>query len=433
MRNRLMCAVMAGVFGLWGVAAGMSKEEIINGAQGRIEKYRKGQAVLRLKAADGRMIGEGKVASIEQAGHEFLFGCNIFKLGGCASERDNAEYAREFSELLNYATLPFYWWNYSNTYGRMNDENTDVVVKWCREHDITTKGHPLAWNYVDPRWLPKDVDEAMKEQFARVGRCAGRFAGGIDIWDVVNEATHYDRPECIERAPKLTAGIEKMGVGAYVREAFAAARKANPDATLVINDYRTDQAYIDKVIKELVDDKGKALYNVIGIQSHMHGGYWGAKTTWDVCEKYAQFGAPLHFTETTIVSGPKTKDGWDSNPAGEERQARETAEFYTVLFSHPSVEAITWWDFTDQGAWQGAPAGFVRKDMTPKPVYDALKGLIKDKWWTKAEAKVGEGGEARFEGFYGKYKVEVEEGGRKMSGTFSFNKGTAGAIEVEVN
>ena len=45
-------------------------------------------------------------------------------------------------------------------------------------------------------------------------------------------------------------------------------------------------------------------------------------------------------------------------------QAEHVAEFYTVLFSHPAVEAITWWDFTDQDAWQQAPAGLVRSDMS---------------------------------------------------------------------
>jgi GH35 family endo-1,4-beta-xylanase len=369
---------------------------------------------------------------IEQVEHSFLFGCNIFKLGRCRTAEDNAAYEKYYSELLNFATLPFYWWNYSNTYGRENDTRTDEVIKWCEEHDITTKGHPLAWNYVDPRWLPDDVDEVMELQFGRIGRCVERFEGGIDIWDVVNEATHYDRKQCLERSPKLSAGIKEMGVGEYVRQAFAAARKANPDATLLVNDYRTDQAYIDKVIKELVDDEGEALYDVIGIQSHMHGGYWGAKRAWDVCEKYAQFGVPLHFTETTVVSGLRTKDGWESTAEGEKKQARDAAELYTVLFSHPAVEAITWWDFADQGAWQGAPAGFLRKDLTPKPMYHALKDLIKGKWWTVTEAKVGRRGRAGFRGFYGEYKVEVVSGGKKLVGTFAFDKDTKGAVKVEL-
>ncbi len=410
----------------------MSEDEIIAGADARIEKYRTGDVVLQFVAPDGEVLTEGTVARIEQTRHEFLFGCNIFKLGKCRTDADNAAYEKYYSELLNFATLPFYWWNYSNEHGGIDDKRTDEVIKWCREHNITTKGHPLAWNYVDPRWLPDDIDEAMKMQFDRIGRCAKRFEGGIDIWDVVNEATHYDRAQCLQRAPKLTGGITKMGVGAFLRNAFESARKANPDATLIINDYRTDQAYVDKVIKELIDDKGKPMFDVIGIQSHMHGRYWGAKKAWDVCEKYAKFNVPLNFTETTVVSGPKSNEGWNSTPEGEKKQARDATQFYTVLFSHPAVEAITWWDFADQGAWQGAPAGFLRKDMTPKPMYHALKDLIRGKWWTKTEAKTSAGGTAGFRGFYGQYKVSVGSKGQRLTGTFEFDKNTKGKVRVQL-
>ena len=96
---------------------------------------------------------------------------------------------------------------------------------------------------------------------------------------------------------------------------------------------------------------------------------------------------PLHFTEATILSGElgyelkKSRPGfdWKSTSEGERRKAADVERFYTVLFSHPAVEAITWWDAGDQGAWQGAPAGLLRADMSPKPAYDVLLGLVKGK------------------------------------------------------
>ena len=272
----------------------------------------------------------------------------------------------------------------------------------------------------------------MKLQFKRIERCVRLFKNDIDIWDVVNEATHYDRPDAKKNAPKLTEGIRRMGVGEYVRQAFKAARKANPDATLLINDYRTDPAYPDKVISKLVDDDGKPLYDVIGIQSHMHGGCWPVKNAWDVCQIFAKFGKPLHFTETTVVSGPRSDQGWNTTPEGEKYQAEKVPEFYTVLFSHPAVEAITWWDFTDQGAWQRAPAGFLRKDLTPKPAYEKLHGLIKGKWWTKTKATLADGGKARFRGFFGQYKVTARVAERQLTGTFSFDKSVKKAIDVQL-
>jgi len=269
-------------------------------------------------------------------------------------------------------------------------------------------------------------------QFERIGRCAERFKGSINIWDVVNEATHFDREEVARRAPRLTQAIAKLGIGEYVRTAFKTARQANPQAILVINDYRTDPAFAEKVVSQLVDEAGKPMYDVIGIQSHMHGGYWGAARAWDVCERFAKFGKPLHFTETTVVSGPKKDSAWTTTPEGEKEQARLVSEFYRVLFSHPAVEAVTWWDFTDQNAWQQAPAGLVREDMSPKPAYEQLHSLVKGKWWTKVETVTGSSGNVDFQGFFGQYEIEAKLGGRSLSGKFSFSESRKTPADIQL-
>ncbi|MBN2592156.1 MAG: endo-1,4-beta-xylanase [Sedimentisphaerales bacterium] len=417
------------------------KNEMLDQADARIEKNRKGNVELKLTGPDGKPLQSGHTVKIEQKRHKFLFGCNIFKLNRCRTPEDNAAYEKHFAELLNFATLPFYWWNYERRQGQPDDERTDEIVRWCKAHNVTTKGHPLAWNYVDPRWLPKEPEEAMQLQLKRIDRCVQRFKNDINIWDVVNEATHYDRQQVEKQAPILTEAIRKMGVGAYVREAFKAARQANPKATLLINDYRTDPDYAEKVISELINENNQPMYDVIGIQSHMHGGCWPVQKTWEVCERFAKFGKPLHFTETTVVSG---KQGWELNkerkdpnfrwistPEEEKRQAKQVAEFYRILFSHPAVEAITWWDFTDQNAWQQAPAGLIREDMSPKPAYEELERLIKGKWWTKTEATTDTGGTAKFRGFLGEYEVNAQVGGKNLTGTFHLDK-TAREIDAQL-
>jgi GH35 family endo-1,4-beta-xylanase len=412
--------------------AELSETEILGQAQSQIEKYRKGDATLRLVGPDGKELESGESIEIKQTKHKFLFGCNIFKLGRCRSDEDNRAYEKHFSELLNFATLPFYWWNYRPEKGNLNDFRTEQIVQWCKENNITTKGHPLAWNWRDPKWLSEEPSQAMQEQFNRIDRCVKKFSGKVDIWDVVNEATYYDRPDCQKYSPKLTKAIKKMGVGEYVRKAFRIARRTNPDATLIINDYVNDDAYNKIVLSELVDEKGQSLYDVIGIQSHMHNGYWGAKKTWNICEKFAKLGKPLHFTELTIVSGPRTDKGWLSTPEGEARQATQVAELYPVLFSHPAVEAITWWDFTDQNAWQRAPAGLLRKDMTPKPAYNELKRLIKEEWSTHLTLTTDKNGQVQFRGFFGTYKVTATVGSQKLNGSFSLDKNTTQPVTVKL-
>jgi GH35 family endo-1,4-beta-xylanase len=410
------CSIVATVFVAGLAATGAeppSEQDLLAGANRRIEQHRKADATIRVVDAAGKPVAGAKIA-VEQTRHAFLFGSNIFVWGHAGDEQGEAAYRVRFAELLNYATIGFYWPSYEPRRGEPNHAYAERVARWCREHGIAVKGHPLAWNFADPRWLPGDPDEIRKLQLARIDDCVARFAGLIDRWDVVNEATHFDRAEFLKNAPKTSSLWQKFGQIEFTRECFEHARKANPKATLLINDYRTDLAY-ERLIEKLVDPQGKRIYDVIGIQSHMHGGAWTNAAIWGACERFARFGVPLHFTETTIVSGEKgweRKQPWPSTPDGEATQARDVVRFYTMLFSHPAVEAITWWDFSDRQAWQGAPAGFLRRDMSPKPAFDELKKLVKGKWWTKTDLQADADGKAAFRGFAGEYSVAVTVPGK---------------------
>ncbi len=401
-----------------------SDEQLWTQADARIEKHRKAEATVLVLDAAGKPVPGAKVA-VEQTRHAFLFGSNIFLWGRAGDEKAETEYRQRFAELLNYATLGFYWPMYEREQGKPGHAHAEEVARWCHQHGILTKGHPLAWNFADPRWLPDDLEAIRRLQMARIEDCVSRFPGLIDRWDVVNEAAHFDRDEFLRRAPKMTAMWKKVGQMEFTRECFEHARKAGPKATLLINDYRTDPPY-EKVIEQLVDSGGKRMYDVIGIQSHMHGGTWPSGRIWEVCQRFARFGVPLHFTETTILSarpGRPRPDPWVTTPEGEAFQAREVVRFYTMLFSHPAVEAITWWDFSDRNAWQGAPAGFLRADMSPKPAYEELKKLIKGKWWTKTSVTTGDDGTARFRGILGDYRVGVTlPDGKTAEGKFTLTK-----------
>jgi endo-1,4-beta-xylanase len=163
---------------------------------------------------------------------------------------------------------------------------------------------------------------------------------------------------------------------------------------------------------------------VIGIQSHMHQGYWGVERTLKVLERFKRFNLPIHFTENTIVSGhlmpPEIVDlndyqinDWPSTPEGEERQAREVVLHYKTLLSHPAVQAITWWDLSD-GGWLNAPAGLLRKDHSYKPAYTELLNLVKGEWWLKpTKMTTDANGRFAFTGFLGDYEVSL--GSRKSS------------------
>ena len=197
-----------------------------------------------------------------------------------------------------------------------------------------------------------------------------------------------------------------LGAVPYVEQHLMIARAANPQATLLVNDYRLGPDYY-KILDNLRDN-GKLLFNAVGIQSHMHGRVWPLHKVWETCDTYCKLGLPLHFTESTIVSGPRQGPGenWGATTAEDEaRQAELTVKFYTALFAHPAVQAITWWDFSDLGAWQGAPAGWLRRDMSPKPVYERLTSLIKGDWWTRTEGTTDARGEVKVRAFFGTHRI----------------------------
>jgi len=167
------------------------------------------------------------------------------------------------------------------------------------------------------------------------------------------------------------------------------ARATDPSATLLINDFDLSSAY--ECLIEGVLEAGIRI-DAIGLQTHMHQGYWGEDEMIAMVDRFARYGLPLHLTETTLLSGdlmPKhivdlndyAPDHWPSTHEGEARQADELTRHYRSLVAHPSVESITYWGISDRGAWLGAPAGLIRADGSRKPGYDALHSLIKGEWW----------------------------------------------------
>ena len=387
-----------------------AEDDILASASSRIEKHRMADLTIEIVDAEGRPIPDAEVA-IHQTRHAFLFGSNIFGWGNQPTEEMREAYKDQYAAVLNFGTLGYYWSSYERVQGRPEHESREEVARWCVENDIQRKGHPLAWNHSDPWWAPEDPDVLFRLQQERIDDCVTRFEGLIDIWDVVNEATHFDRAEFARNAPRHTGMWSKYGQIGFTKSCFETARAANPDATLLINDYRTDPAY-ERLIEQLVDENGDPIYDVIGIQSHMHGGVWSTEKLWDVCERYSQFDVPLHFTELTILSGDLKRNRdeskpWETTPEGEAIQASEVERVYTILFSHPAVEAITWWDFADYHAWQGAPAGFLRKDMSPKPAYEVLDRLVNETWRTDVSLSTNADGTASTRAFHGDYVIEI--------------------------
>jgi endo-1,4-beta-xylanase len=420
-----------------GCAKSISSEEIVRGADQRIERYREGNMVLALIDPQGKHLEPGSRVHIEQVRHKFLFGANLFRFADIDDPRAEAQYRERFADLMNYATAPFYWRAYEPVQGQPEYQKTEKLIEWCRSHGIELKGHPLAWNLRDPDWLPSDSDAVQRLMLERVAAIVRRFSGSIHYWDAFNELTAYDRSSMREDAPKQTAVIDRMGQIPYAKAVLRQAREGNPQAALIVNDYLTGPRFRD-LLAQVTDGSGHPGFDVIGIQSHQHTEVWSPEKIWSICDSFAGFGKPIHFTETTILSGPlqgfdgPPASGWNTTQEGERQQAEQVVLYYKILFSNPAVAAITWWDLTDLHAWKNAPAGLLRNDMSPKPAYTALRDLIKNQWWTRAEEVADASGDVRLRGFYGSYQLTAQSGGRHLRGEFTFDSESAKAIEVHL-
>ncbi len=381
--------------------------------------HRKATVKLRLLRKDGTPAA-GKTAAFDQTGHRFLFGCGASEAEAMARAKTSRE--REESEkllrlwlgLFNYGTLHFYWGRFEPEEGHTLRETQTEAARILREKGVTLKGHPLCWHTVCAPWLMKFGDEEiLRRQLARIRREMTDFRGLIGLWDVINEAVimpHFDKYD-----NAVTRICRTFGTVPLTKALFDTARETDPGAVLLINDFNTGPAY-EELIERLMDS-GVPI-GAVGIQSHQHQGYWGREKLENVLERFSRFGLPLHFTENTLISGelmpPHIVDlndfqvqDWPTTPEGEDRQARQVAEMAGILFGHPLVEAFTSWDFTDR-CWLNAPAGFVRKDGTPKPSYDALKELIHGAWETHGRTGTDENGCLTVTGFKGDYLLTAD-------------------------
>ncbi|WP_374191705.1 endo-1,4-beta-xylanase [Herbiconiux sp. SYSU D00978] len=380
--------------------------------------------------AGGRPLPDLEV-TVEQTRHDFGFGNIGFDFIPLAAgdDAETAEREREqfggashsrleqladlWLDVFNTATLPFYWGRFEPERGKPDTRRLLATAKWFQEKGVALKGHPLVWHTVTAPWLLElPLDEIEQVQRERIRRDVADFAGVIDTWDAINEVVIMPVFEAEDNG--ITRLAHDRGRIAMIRMAFEEARATNPSATLLLNDFDLSSAY--ECLIEGVLEAGIRI-DALGLQTHMHQGYWGEDKMLAMVDRFARYGLPLHLTESTLLSGhlmpPEIVDlndyqipSWPSTEEGEARQADEVVRHYRSLVSHPAIEAITYWGITDDGAWLGAPAGLVRSDGTPKPAYHALRDLVKGEWWlAPTTLRTDEQGRISFSGFAGDYRV----------------------------
>lgn len=308
----------------------------------------------------------------------FLFGCNTYGF-----PRAGRPYADRFEALFNYGTLPFYLRSVEPVLGQPHYGNVEKILSWLQNTRILAKGHPLVWFYpqTTPDWLRNlPFAEAKRLALDYARRSVLRFRRRIHAWDVINEAHLQNTLNfTIEQQLDVTAAAARV------------ARDADPTCFRVLNACCTWGDYLARgqgpgqqsVYDYLVMVRDARIdYEALGLQY-----YYAARDLLELersIETFRGFGKPIHITElglpsssedTASSSGGRPRYPWHGARWTETTQADWVEQFYTIAYSKPYIEAVTWWDLNDPAFIPHG--GLLRPDLTPKESYHRLAAWLK--------------------------------------------------------
>ena len=316
----------------------------------------------------------------------FLFGCNAFGFAG------SENYARRYTELFNFATVPFYRKAAEKTEGSIDNSIVDSLLAKMAGSSLLLKGHPLIWMHQAgmPEFLKAKSYDQQKESCRRyILERVGRYRTRIHAWDVINEA--HDWANDLHLDPEQLIEMTRLGA--------MTAREADPTAFRVVNNCCIGGEYVVRrrsysgplgrralspyEYLEAVE-AARVPYEAIGIQAYYDELNRDMLEIERLLKRFYRFGKPIHITEQGIPSSNEPTPGnevafptpnvWHGTTWNEQIQADWVEQFYTLCYSQPEIDALSWWDFQDPAFIPHG--GLLHKDGTPKQAYTRLKALF---------------------------------------------------------
>jgi len=285
-------------------------------------------------------------------------------------------------------------------------QRADRLVEFAARNGMHVLGHTLVWHSQIPPSVFTGRDGQSLDRGAllakmeeHISTLVGRYRGRVHAWDVVNEA--IDEGKGWRRSPWLQIIGED-----YMEQAFRMARKADPAATLIYNDYNEHnpqkRAFQVRVLRDYLD-RGVPI-DAVGFQGHVGLAYPDLEEWERSLVAYADMGLKVHVSELEVDVLPspyemsaeisnrfqysRENDPW---PQGlpeqvQEQLAERYVQLFRILLRHrASVERVTFWGLHDGISWkndfpiQGRtnhPLLFDR-NLKPKPAYPRLMALAR--------------------------------------------------------
>jgi len=279
------------------------------------------------------------------------------------------------------------WWTLRRNEVVFDFQEGDEIVRFAQAHGMKVRGHCLAWDHDNPKWLtqglftPDQLSRLLQQHITTVMK---HYAGAVFAWDVVNEA--LDEHGLLKNSAWYNQpGIGSSGKGAaYVEQAFQWAHAADPQALLFYNEGGAEGMNVksDAVYAMVKDFKLRGI-PIAGVGLQMHISHFDFDTDAVAVNiaRLTALGLQVHITELD-VSLPLDSGGQARNE-DLQQQADVYRRVVHACLQNPGCTAIQTWGFTDKYSWigshshgaQGAALLFDKR-YKPKPAFAAVLNEI---------------------------------------------------------
>ncbi len=252
----------------------------------------------------------------------------------------------------------------------------DTIVEFAEANEMKVHAHVLAWHEQLAPWVADgshsaaELADILREHVAAV---VGRYRGRIDIWDVVNEAVHWEPPWELRK----TIWHEAMGPD-YMDTVFRWAREADPDAKLFYNDFgaedmgpKSDTIY--SIAKGMLE-RGVPIDGV-GLQMHVALNKYPSPIDMAAnIERIGELGLEVQITEMDV----QTYHAVGTREDKLEAQAMLYGEVFRLCAEADACTAFITWGVADCHSWIPRHTGHPDEPLLfdteygPKPAYHAL-------------------------------------------------------------